>query len=554
MLAWLVPNHYPPWLSFHGESLMFVALLAWTLARAGRGIPQPVDYLSFVVLSLLLIIGWQWASGLIAYRGDAVVSSLYLLGFWLAWQLGISVAAEPAQRSLALDLFAWLLVVAAACSTYAAVAQWLSQELRFGGLILVSSPGMRPYGNLAQPNQLASLLLMGIVMAVWLFHRKRLQLWQFVALVSWLSWGLTLAESRAAWLSAWVLGSVLIWRGRSIWPRASWQVVITWWSGLILMRAAWPWLQQALLLAGPHTGFRSLEVMVQDNGRLPLWHQLLAGIYESPWWGYGWRQTIAGHKAGTAHVGGGQMTDYAHNIILDLALWLGLPLALLFISAAAWWLWRALRRAETPTELLLLGATIPVMVHSLVEFPFAYAYFLFPLAWLLGALAATQAAQAGAAPKSRGRWPGHRLTAGVGLLFAGLSFWIASEYLLIEEDYRVLRFELRNVGTRPTGYHMPQPILLDQLGAILQQGRVQPHPEMSDEELEAMRRLLRNYNWSTLQAKYIAALMLNDRAQEAHQELFHLRQHYGTASYEDAWAYLQQLAIQYEQLQGLKPL
>ncbi len=510
--------------------------------------------MALLALAVLATIWLQWAVGLIAYHGDATVSSLYVLGGWLAWQHGVREAAEPAAGVRALDMLAGLLVVAATFSTYAAVAQWLSQELEFGGLILVSSPGMRPYGNLAQPNQLATLLLMGLVMAGWLHQRGWLHLWQFGALVLWLSWGLTMAESRAAWLSALALGAVLIWRGRPGWRRPVWPAVVVWWLILILLRAAWTPLQHVLLLAGPQAGSRSLEMMVQDNGRLPLWRQLLTGIQESPWWGYGWRQTIAGHKAGTAQVGGGQLTEYAHNIVLDLMLWVGAPLALLITSVALWWLWRALTRARTPVEFVLLGATIPVLVHSLVEFPFAYAYFLFPMVWLLGALAATQASPIGAEFESGARRWCQGLPLGAALLLASLCCWTVAEYLPIEEDYRVLRFELRNVGQTPANYRASSPVLLDHLGAILREGRQQPRPGMTDDELEAMRRLLRNYNWATLQAKYVAALALNDRPQEAHEALVQLRQHYGAASYQDAWTYLEQLADRYPRLHDLEPL
>lgn len=545
LLAWLAPNHYPPWLTFHSESLVFAALIAFSSALLLRVRPLRFDGIVWLVWLLVGLVWLQWCAGLIGYRGDAAVSSLYLFGFALAWLLGLNAATVPALGEKMESLVAGVMVLAAALSVYAALAQWLDQETNFAGLVLAATPGMRPYGNLAQPNQLASLILIAVVMALWLHRLGKLKTWQTWALVVWLSWGLTMVESRSGWLSACLLGVLVLWRGQPAWLAVGWRTVAGWWLMLLVMRTIWTSLQSVLLLAPP---IRPLQAMAQDNGRLVLWRQLLAGIEQAPWFGYGWRQTVAGHKAGTAQLSSGALTDYSHSLVLDLILWLGLPLAILLLGLMGWWLLRATLRVNTARQLLLLAAALPIMVHSLVEFPFAYAYFLFLAGWLLGGLAALQLG-AGSVVWSAERWLVKLAWLISVLAFAGVSTWAGREYLDIEEDYRVMRFELRNVGTIPQGYEVPRPVLLDHLGAILRVGRIKPHTGMSAEELEGMRQLNRNYNWATLQVNYALALALNGQAEQAEAEMESLRQHFGEESYKQAVQFIRDYQRQHPELE-----
>jgi O-antigen ligase len=551
LAGWLAPNHYPPWVSFHGESPVFAALLVFSLVLLLKEKTLLLDRVAVLAMALIAVICLQWMAGLIGYSGEVIMGALYLGGFALAWLLGRNTATQAGVGEDLERWFAAVLLAAATLSVYIAVLQWLDLEDGYHNLVAGGSDVVRrPYGNLAQPNQLATLILMGVVMAVSLYQRGLLKLWQFWALLVWLSIGLTMAESRAGWLSALVLGGFLLWRGRVTGARlGGLRSVLAWWGLLLGLWLSWKPINEALLL----TETRPVSDIVQDQGgRLLMWRQMLAGVEQSPWWGYGWRQTVAGHKAGTAQLSSGQLTEYAHNIALDLVLWLGLPLALLLMGVMAWWLLRMVSRICTSRELLLVGAALPVLVHSLVEFPFTYAYFLFTVAWLLGSVSALQDSNRQdvwliASSTRRLIW------AAVFAVYTSLCVWVALEYLQIEEDYRVLRFEMRKLGRTPEGYDAPQPVLLNQLGAVLRLGRLQPHAGMTMDELESMRVLNRNYNWSTLQMRYAVALALNGNLAQAKVEMEALRSHFGEKSYRQAKVFIQELQDeQYPQLAELQ--
>ncbi len=547
--AWLTPNHYPPWLSFHSESLTFVALMVVSLVWVSRARKWVLDRAALLPMALIGVIWLQWGAGQIAYSGEAVMSSLYLGGFTLAWLLGSNLADKSAAGDKILSWLAGLLVVAAATSVYIAALQWLDLEAGYANLIVERPQGGRPNGNLAQSNHLATLLLMGLVMSVWLYHQQYLRRWQAWVLVTWLSFGLTMAQSRAGWLSAALLGLFLLWRGQSAWRIGGLRAVLGWWSMLLVMWLAWKPANVTLDATGES---RVLASLTQDNARVVLWRQILAGIEQSPWWGYGWGQTVAGHKAGTAHISNGLLTDYAHSLPLDLMLWLGIPLAILLMATMAWWLLRAAYRINDPRHLLLMAAALPVLVHSLVEFPFAYAYFLFTVAFLFGSLSIRQSTpNPGAWIISR--FPERWMGMGLVVVFAVLSARVGYEYVQVEEDYRVMRFEMRNVGRTPENYEAPDLWILNQLGAVLKLGRVQPRPGMSSAELESMKVLNKNYNWATLQMRYAVALALNGQVEQALTEMKSLRAHYGEVSYQQAKQLIQeQQNNQYPQLRELK--
>ena len=520
--AWLAPNHYPPWTSFHGEAAAFAALCCLLAARACRGTPVRGGAVVWPGLLLVLLITVQWAAGQIPYAGDALVSALFVIGAVIAFWLG-----QDAGRDRAGETLHWLataLVAGAVLNVFIGLLQWQHLEQTLGIFAADRGPDMRVYGNLGQPNHLATLCLMGIVGALWLRSKARIRRWHFVLLASWLSFGLVLTESRAGLLGAVVMGLLLLWGRR--WLPGARKFVSVWWGALAAGYVLVPRVNEFLLLAPGRT-----QRLGDDNQRFVMWRQAVAAIQDAPWVGHGWRQTMRALKHAANDVPGILATDYAHNLVLDILVWVGVPLGVLLIGLAGFLLVRAWRRIADAKQLLLLAAAVPVLVHSQFEFPFAYAYFLFPAAWLLGALAAAQA------PPARVAGPGwaRQWTALLLCAFASVSVLVASEYLEVEEDYRVMRFELRRVGQLPAGYAAPKLMLLDQLGELLEMGRVQAGPGMSPRTLERLRLVTETNGWTTLDLTYVVALGFNGQAEEASRRLVQLERVYGRQTAQQAY-------------------
>jgi O-antigen ligase len=522
--AWLAPNHYPPWTSFHGEVAAFAGLIALCCAALSAKKPILFDRALLIFLFLLGIICVQWGLGQVAYGGDAIVSGLYLVGFALAWWLGTNLALTERRINDA----AMILLVGATVSVFIAMLQWLRIEATLGIFAADLERGMRPFGNLGQPNHLATLALMGIVSASALYFDNQLKKWQWVLLVAFLTFGLILTQSRAGLLSAVALGAFFLLYSRRLWRPGSWKFIAAWWIVLMVLVNSWVPLNEALYLQPARD-----QLTAEDRPRVIMWKQMVAALEQSPWVGYGWRQTVVAQKKGADKVEGTLPTDYAHNLPLDLLVWLGIPLGGLLILLISYWLFKAAQRIKTSTEFFLLAAVVPVGIHSSLEFPFAYAYFLFPVGWLLGTLNAQQHPEIS---ERRGQFrkflqPG---MAAFVLVFAGMCSWLTFEYLKVEEDYQVMRFEMRRVGVAPANYSPPQLTLLTQFDEVLTVGRMVPSVGMRPQDLSRMGIASNNLSWATLQLNYAVALGLNGQGEEATRQLQNLRNVYGVRSYEQA--------------------
>ena len=526
LCSWLAPNHYPPWTSFHSEAAAFAALIIFGFAvlanhRSIRFAREPL-----IFFALTAVVTLQWVGGQIMYGGDAIVSSLYLVGLAVAWLIGANSASPEQTAQQTLTLFASLVVAGAALSVFVAMLQWLRLESSWGIFAADRGPGMRPFGNLGQPNHLATLALMGVAMSCALYIQRLLRRWQLIVLVTWLSWGLILTESRAGLLSAFLLGAMFIWQGRAAWGLGDWKTVVIWWISLVALAGALAPLSEALLLQPGRGGIS----MTRDDLRMVMWRQSVSAIQQSPWLGYGWRQTVVGQKAGANVVEGNLATDYAHNLGLDLLLWLGIPMGGFLLLLAGFWMVKTMRRSDGPFQFLLLAGILPVGVHSMLEFPFAYSYFLFPVGWMLGALAASQNRNSVRTEVSRGSVGWFAAATGL-VVFSALSFLVVKEYLQVEEDYRVMRFELRSVGKTPADYEAPQLDLLTQLDETLKVGRMAPFPGMPARDIERLRIANASQAWATLHLNYAVALALNGQPQEATRQLRNLRALYGPETY-----------------------
>jgi hypothetical protein len=124
---------------------------------------------------------------------------------------------------------------------------------------------------------------------------------------------------------------------------------------------------------------------------------------------------------------------------------------------------------------------------------------------------------------------------------AVIGFATAIEYLRVEEDFRVARFEAIRLGKTPESYERPRIHLLTQLNALLAGARIQPHPRMADEEIELARKVALRFPWPATQNRYALALALNGNSAEALRQLQVIRTLHGVETYQhikENWAAL----------------
>lgn len=540
--SWLIPFHFPPWVSWHGEVFAFLAVCLFASEAIFVAISaDPRGEISFPSISiplilLMAVIGIQLSTGTLRFFGDAAVYIFYLLLCVACITLGAAVRARAEFYSLLSGSLVFAAFISAVISLIQVLdvwetASWINRmpQLR------------RPGGNLGQPNQLATLLLMGLASLVFLFETKKLGRVASVLLALSLLVGLAITESRTGILSFFVLMVWWLAKRKTINFKLSPWLVMLAGTGFLFLFWRWPVLMDEILQSGDI----GATVNTGLGGRWLVWPQLFEAMWQQPWFGWGFGQVSTAHNAVVDGYASSEPFTYAHNILLDFALGVGIPVAVLFGVMSIVWLWRRLKSARTLVPWYCLAVILPVAMHSLLEFPFAYAYFLLPVMFCLGALDGL----AGIKPAIRlGVKPVAAILLGSTVIMA----WSVVEYVSIEEDFRIVRFEALKLGSTPTDYERPKVVLLTQLDALLKGGRIVPKPGMSADEMELARSVALRYPWPATQSRYALSLALNGNPNEAIRQLRVMRALHGEKTYaqvRDGWRIAS--AEKYPQLKDL---
>lgn len=279
-------------------------------------------------------------------------------------------------------------------------ASWIPSNPRVPG---------RAVAFLGQPNLAASLFVWSIVALMSLCALKG---WArhgvLVVLAAALGAGLEFTGSRGGLIELAVVGC-WAWRSKAL-PTHIKSMAKAAFAGYLLGFAI-SWLAAHFGTAVLHLDVRAQSHSDVSSGRLEIWRDALALVLRHPFAGVGWGNfsfawsltEIPGRHPG--------QFDHAHNLPLQLAVEIGLPATLATLGALSWALmgaWRGLAKLTVADS--LLGQTAGIMlatigVHSLLEYPLWYSYFLLPSAFLLGTLirlgcAPLQASTSGAARPS----------------------------------------------------------------------------------------------------------------------------------------------------------
>lgn len=550
-LSWLVGSHFLPWTSWHSETMAFLAalLLGWSglarvLSRPGpRNVSLPVAALPFIGLALVAAI--QGATGFVHFWGDIWAFGFYLALCVICMALGFAAASPSVRQDTAADasapftLLAFILLSGALASTVIAFAQVFS--LSENSKWIVGSEVRRPGGNLAQPNHLATLLVMGIASLVFVYQSKKLGPLASSLLLLLLGAGLAITESRTGALSFLALLGWWLLKRRAISdPTPRW-VGIGAGITFVCMFCAWPHLLNAMDLLSDRAQGRALE----GSLRFQVWPQLLKALTMRPWTGWGIHQVAAALNAVADAYPVSEPYTYSHNLVLDLALWLGAPLALLLVGAAAIWTCQRVRAVNHVLPWYGLAMALPFALHSMLEYPHAYAYFLAPVMFLLGAVEAST----GVKPIVR---IGIKPIATVLLVITVAMSWSVIEYLKIEEDFRAARFQALRIGLDRPADQRPEVLLYDQLGTLLDATRTVPAPDMSPKAMLLLKEAALHYPWSATQYRYAVALALNRDAREAVRQLKVMRAMWGEKTYAAVQKQIAELAASsYPELSAL---
>jgi O-antigen ligase len=386
-------------------------------------------------LALLLLLAAALASPL--WTGLPLSLSLsgaaLLAAAW--WVLSAATRLDVADARHCWGALCWALLVAGVASVAVSLVQVFAPALADGTLIARSGIAGRAVGNLRQPNHLSSLMLWSAIAAVWLAEAGRLGApqrarWLLPALLFAFVFTIVMSASRTGMIGVLLL---LAWGAldRQLSRPARAALLAT----PLMLAASW-----GLMSAWAHLGehaFGAESRLAEGAGspsRVAILRNTWALLQMHPWTGVGWGEFNLAWSMTPFPDRPIAFFDHCHNLPMQLLVELGWPLGGAVLALLGWALWRAWReaaQAEGDRAHVLRAALLLLLaigLHSLLEYPLWYAYFLLPTAFALGiALGGREArAEASASPL---RWK-----VGGAMLIAGSAF-AAADYLRVVAIY-----------------------------------------------------------------------------------------------------------------------
>lgn len=539
-LAWLLPNHYRPWLAAYQDGCIFFALIILTVYLLNNkriNIPNFSFFLIFITFIPIL----QNVFGFIYFSGDSIISSFYIFGFFIAFIVAYNLLSKSKRNNVFICLYSVVLIVSI-ISVWIQLRQWLLFE---GNIWTVDlPPNGRPFANFGQPNNCATFLCMGLMACLYLYEKKYINQFCGVLLTSFILFGLTLTQSRTAW--AFTLAFLIwwFWKTRYFQTRLSKYSIFHFVGIFLFFIFTVPYISDSL---GVTNTTDAVTRASSGYLRIPMWHQMLLAIKEQPLWGYGWNQVSVAQLSVYLDYPTTEWTEHSHNILLDLLIWNGIPLGLVIIGFFTWWLYRLSQLAISIEPFIALSMVGAVLVHAMLEYPLDYAFFLLPVGFLLG-LVQAQDKTISVIEVPR------KIVASLWVIFVILYIWIFVEYQMIEKDVQLVRFEAFNIGTLHAEQAAPDVILLTQLREQIRFIRTQPKENMTPEQLDWMRKVTYRFSTSANLYRYAQALALNHQPELAKKYLLILEKLHGQKyPFESLYQVNQSLAFEWQNKTGSKP-
>ncbi len=330
-------------------------------------------------------------SGLVAWGGAAGLGLCFIT---------LLTDREARWRVL---LAGWAL--AAGVSALMGLLQYFDQSQLMGTWVNYAGLG-QAFGNLRQRNQFATLCSMGLVLLWWWAQYTRAEKMSAAQTLAWLAAAAVVcaasaaSSSRTGFLQLLLLmGLAWSWRAGAGASGRSWHSLLP--VGFMLLA----YVLAAVLLpiaAGVEGSVfeRMREPPKGCESRMALYRNVLYLITQKPLAGWGWGELDFAHfmtlyTTPLAGVRFCAILDNAHNLPLQLAVELGLPLALLICALLLWWLLQNKPWAErVPQRQLAWGLLAMAGLHSLLEYPLWYGPFQVATVlclWVLHAYPAQQA-------------------------------------------------------------------------------------------------------------------------------------------------------------------
>ena len=437
VLPFLSSVFRPPISSFYGEVVAFALGLLAIALMASRALwtDMRLPRVSILFLGFAMLMALQIALSKVVYGQLNLLGAVYVL-----WAAALAMLANRLAGILGAAAFAtglsWFLTAGALISALIGLMQLFGVASPLAPLMLPQLHG-RIYANTGQPNHLANYLFLGLASTGYLWSTRRLSFVPALILCLILLAVLAVSGSRTVWLYAvaFVVISVAMGVSRpSVELRRLLVYSIFVFAGLVLVQWALAGLPPQRSIAVETMGARVQSLGLSSPTRLRFWNEAQMMFRDAPVLGVGfrqfsWNRFLLAEKLPASGFDEG-IVDHAHNLVFQIAAEFGTVGLVILFGGLAWWGW-SMRGAKIDASRWWMAAVLGVLgLHSMIEYPLWYAYFLGIAAIVMGAAECD-------APKTNDG-PGGRL-----ILIAAVLLGAVSS-VNVYRDYRVMQSLQRN--------------------------------------------------------------------------------------------------------------
>ena len=491
------PYHIHPYRTFYHELIICLGLVgamayfvirptpAMTLgAESTAPFKAAAVHLRFPALlalpiGIVLLILLQVVLGMIVPASFVAFPLMYLLLFAVAIVFGSSLALDKSTLDMAARAIALASLLAASLSLVFQHIQIMGLDATPFVMYIAKDPNvaMRPFANVAQPNQLALLYFFALA-GLWYFYRTHIfSAFSSAAIAALILWGAVLTQSRIGWI---LVPLFFVYTVLQLDTNRSKGALVM--LALVILYAALtfclPQISQAM-------GFSAGSVADHVGGRSErtgLWQTAWQLAAQHPWLGVGWFGYGPGQVSVGADFASSTYAEHAHNLPLNFAAELGWPATILIMGGLCWWFYQTCISSSKnnipksmPLQFCCL-CLVAVGVHSMVEFPLWYAFVLIPVGVLMGMVHQLRWPSVGTAVK-----PGIVLTGFV--VACMLMMAITLDYQRVVGGFKVLRNAQASLQTQQEFLQKPRFTLFPQFFEYFKLTRIKPHEGMSAEEI-----------------------------------------------------------------------
>ena len=517
-ISYLLPFHIYPFAAFYNDWLVIFGVGISILAL-GR---QPftvvsIPWITLLPLSLALIIAVQALCGMLIVSWDAVFAILYCIIATVCIILGATFSSHPSRATTVCETLSRAYIYAGLASIIIVFIQYFGWGEVLAPLVLISGPGkiapVRPFANLGQPNHLALLLCISIASTWYLFQINRLLgNISFILILCSLA-GLAITQSRTGWLI--IPASIFLMlhvRKKYDYRPVSGYLVVGLGVVYVFLVIALPHVTQFLQGVAVSSPMERIGTRAHSE-RLSMIYQALQMSVTHPWFGVGWYQFGPQQLATALKFLPTVYAQHSHNILLNFAAELGWVFTIIFFGVLIYWIFLTdLIKSINKEGWFALLVLMAVFIHSLVEFPLWYAYFLLPVSILMGMV-------------HQERLGSNKIVlsrtsiVSVSIFFIFGLVLVARDYQRLTNGFWALEIELKGYSIKGISTEPPSVTLFPHFYEYFKVLKMEPRSGMTPQEIKMAADIVSRFGYPSALFELALIYTLNNKTNEAVQVL-----------------------------------